>query len=145
MNLSNLKYAQGSRKNSKRLGRGHGSGTGATSGRGHKGYGSRSGSKSGLKMEGGQIPYFKRFPKRGFTNIFRTEYQVVNLDRLNHLEAKTIDIDTLHSLGLIRYQNKPVKILGDGDISSEKEIFANAFSKSAISKIEAAGGKAVIV
>jgi len=145
MTLSKLTYAKGSRKKTKRVGRGPGSGHGATSCRGHKGYRSRSGGRVALRMEGGQTPYFRRFPKRGFTNIFKTKFQIVNVGDLGLVEENNIDIDMMLDYGLIRSAKTPVKVLGDGEISSEKEISANAFSKSAVSKIESAGGKAVVL
>lgn len=146
MDLSNLKYAKGSRKPRKRVGRGDGSGHGGTSCRGHKGQMSRAGAKHKAWFEGGQMPLQRRVPKRGFTNIFKVEYQVVNLQDLQRLgDVTTIDPVVLYERRLIRKKNKPVKILGDGAIDKKLEIAANAFSKSAKEKIEAAGGRITIV
>jgi len=145
MDLGSLKYAPGSRKNRKRLGRGDASGTGGTSGRGHKGYGSRSGSKSRSWMEGGTMPLYRRVPKRGFTNIFKEKFQIVNLDVISRLQIPEVTIDVLYERGIIESIEKPVKILGNGEVISPISVVANAFSKSAKEKIESAGGKAEII
>ncbi|MBL7135755.1 MAG: 50S ribosomal protein L15 [Candidatus Marinimicrobia bacterium] len=145
MDLGSLKYAPGSRKNRKRLGRGDASGTGGTSGRGHKGYGSRSGSKSRSWMEGGTMPLYRRVPKRGFTNIFKEKFQIVNLDVIGRLQIPEVTIDVLYERGIIESIEKPVKILGNGEVISPISVVANAFSKSAKEKIESAGGKAEII
>lgn len=145
MDLGSLKYAPGSRKNRKRLGRGDASGTGGTSGRGHKGYGSRSGSKSRSWMEGGTMPLYRRVPKRGFTNIFKEKFQIVNLDVIGRLQIPEVTIDVLYERGIIKSIEKPVKILGNGEVKSPISVVANAFSKSAKEKIESAGGKAEII
>lgn len=145
MDLGSLKYAPGSRKNRKRLGRGDASGTGGTSGRGHKGYGSRSGSKSRSWMEGGTMPLYRRVPKRGFTNIFKEKFQIVNLDVIGRLQIPEVTIDVLYERGIIESIEKPVKILGNGEVTSPISVVANAFSKSAKEKIESAGGKAEII
>ena len=145
MDLGSLKYAPGSRKNRKRLGRGDASGTGGTSGRGHKGYGSRSGSKSRSWMEGGTMPLYRRVPKRGFTNIFKEKFQIVNLDVISRLQIPEVTIDVLYERGIIESIEKPVKILGNGEVKSPISVVANAFSKSAKEKIESAGGKAEII
>lgn len=145
MDLGSLKYAPGSRKNRKRLGRGDASGTGGTSGRGHKGYGSRSGSKSRSWMEGGTMPLYRRVPKRGFTNIFKEKFQIVNLDVISRLQIPEVTIDVLYERGIIESIEKPVKILGNGEVTSPISVVANAFSKSAKEKIESAGGKAEII
>jgi large subunit ribosomal protein L15 len=121
-----------------------GSGMGKTSTRGHKGQGSRSGSSLMRGFEGGQMPLHRRLPKRGFTNIFRTEYAVVNLDRLAVLEVKEIGLDDYRKLGLVSSKNALIKILGSGELKSPKTIHAHKFSKSAAEKIEKAGGKAVV-
>ena len=143
MDLSNLKYSPGSRKNKKRIGRGPGSGSGKTSGRGHKGYGSRSGSKKRAWFEGGQMPLQRRVPKFGFYNRFRVEYSVVNVGQIEKLEGiEEINPEILKDNGLIRNFNKPVKILGNGDLTKKMVIKAHMFSKSAIEKIEKAGGSA---
>lgn len=145
MDLGSLKYAPGSRKNRKRLGRGDASGTGGTSGRGHKGYGSRSGSKSRSWMEGGTMPLYRQVPKRGFTNIFKEKFQIVNLDVISRLQIPEVTIDVLYERGIIQSIEKPVKILGNGEVISPISVVANAFSKSAKEKIESAGGKAEII
>jgi len=145
MNLGSLEYAPGSRKDRKRLGRGNASGTGGTSGRGHKGYGSRSGSKSRGWMEGGTMPLYRRVPKRGFTNIFKEKFQIVNLDVISRLQLPEVTVDTLFEKGIIKSLEKPVKILGNGEVKNPVSVIANAFSKSAKEKIESAGGKAKIV
>lgn len=146
MNLGTLTYAPGSRKNRKRIGRGQGSGHGGTSGRGHKGYHSRSGSKRKIGFEGGQTPLQRQLPKRGFTNIFKKEFQVINLKDLDKIKRfKKIDPDVLYQNRLIRKKNQPVKILGDGEIAREIEISAHAFSKSAKEKIEAAQGRIIVL
>ena len=143
MDLSNLKYSPGSRKNKKRIGRGPGSGSGKTSGRGHKGYGSRSGSKKRAWFEGGQMPLQRRIPKFGFYNRFRVEYSVVNIGQIEKLEGiEEINPEILKDNGLIRNFNKPVKILGNGDLTKKMIVKAHMFSKSAIEKIEKAGGSA---
>jgi large subunit ribosomal protein L15 len=126
-----------------------GSGMGKTSTRGHKGQGSRSGFSLMRGFEGGQMPLHRRLPKRGFTNIFRTEYTVVNLDRLVlHLEGQTlteIGLDDYKTLGLSSSKKALIKILGSGELTSALTIYAHKFSKSAIEKIEKAGGKAVLL
>ena len=143
MDLSNLKYSPGSRKNKKRIGRGPGSGSGKTSGRGHKGYGSRSGSKKRAWFEGGQMPLQRRVPKFGFYNRFRVEYSVVNVGQIEKLEGiEEINPEILKDNGLIRNFNKPVKILGNGDLTKKMIVKAHMFSKSAVEKIEKAGGSA---
>ena len=118
-----------------------GSGMGKTSTRGHKGQGSRSGSRLLRGFEGGQMPLHRRLPKRGFTNIFRTEYQVVNLDRLAGLGEKNITLEVLVGNGLVR-KNGLIKVLGDGELKSALNVQAHKFSKSAQEKITKAGGKA---
>lgn len=140
MGLENLRRPGGPRKARKRIGRGQGSGTGGTSGAGHKGARSRSGFKRKKGFEGGQMPLQRRVPKVGFTNIFRVEYQVVNVRDLGRAKSKEITLETLMSSGLVRNLNKPVKILGTGDVTEAYNVSANAFSKSAVEKIEAAGG-----
>ncbi len=145
MDLGSLKYASNSRKNRKRLGRGKASGHGKTCGRGHKGYGSRSGSKSRAYSEGGQMPIHRRLPKRGFKNINREEYQIVNLSTLDNLGLPDINIEILAEKGIVKSVKKPVKILANGKLKKPITISANAFSQTAKEKIEAAGGKAEIV
>jgi large subunit ribosomal protein L15 len=148
-NLSNLRSPKKANTGRKRVGRGMGSGMGKTSTRGHKGQGSRSGFSLMRGFEGGQMPLHRRLPKRGFTNIFRTEYTVVNLDRLVlHLEGQTlteIGLDDYKTLGLSSSKKALIKILGSGELTSALTIYAHKFSKSAIEKIEKAGGKAVLL
>ncbi len=149
--LSNLKYAEGSRKKKKRVGRGQGSGHGGTSTRGHKGQHSRSGAKFRAWFEGGQMPLQRRVPKFGFKNINRVEFVTLNLDDIQafidkgKIKELKFDKEYLLTNNLIKGKNKPLKILGNGDITSKVEITADAFSKTAREKIEKGGGKAVIV
>ena len=146
MNLSNLKPAEGSTKNRKRIGRGTGSGRGGTSTRGHKGAGSRSGYKSKVGFEGGQMPLQRRVPKVGFNPINRVEYVSINLDALQALAEKfnlsTIDFDTFKEHGLAS-KNDLIKILGRGELTAKLEITAHAFSATAQKAIETAGGAIV--
>ena len=145
MKLDELKPAKGSTKDTKRLGRGPGTGWGRTAGRGNKGAGQRSGNKSRAWFEGGQMPLLRRLPKRGFSNYgFRKEYQIVNLSTLELLDINKIDATILAENGVIKSAYQPLKILGDGDISKSIEVSATSFSKTAIEKIEKAGGKAII-
>ena len=145
-NLSNLRAPKNANTARKRVGRGMGSGMGKTSTRGHKGQGSRSGSSLMRGFEGGQMPLHRRLPKRGFTNIFRTEYTVVNLDRIAELEGVTeISLDDYRKLGLASQKKPLIKILGSGELKSALTIQAHKFSKSAVEKIEKAGGKAVVL
>jgi len=144
MVLSTLKPADGSRKNTKRRGRGVGSGNGTTAGRGSNGQKSRTGAKHYSWFEGGQMPLQRRVPKRGFSNArFRQEYQIVNLKDINALEETTITAETLKNNGLIKKVDMPVKVLGVGEVEKALTITADAFSSSAKDKIEKAGGKAV--
>lgn len=143
MKLHDLSPAKGSRQSPKRVGRGPGSGKGKTAGRGHNGQKSRSGYSRRRGFEGGQMPLVRRVPKRGFTNIFRKEYDVVNLDRLEGLEGD-VTIETLVANGLVQ-KGSSVKILGSGDLKVALNIQAHKFSKSAQTKIEAAGGKCEVV
>jgi large subunit ribosomal protein L15 len=145
MNLSSLKPAPGARRNRKRVGRGPGSGTGSQSGKGHKGQKARSGYKNKAWSEGGQMPLSRRLPKRGFTNIFKKIYQVVNLGSISKLNQNIIDRNVLLASRLIRKKNVPIKILGNGDIEKALTIKAHAFSKTALQKIEKAGGKAEVI
>jgi large subunit ribosomal protein L15 len=145
MNLSDLKAPEGQNRPQKRIGRGMGSRRGKTSGRGHKGARSVSGYSKMRGFEGGQMPMHRRLPKRGFTNIFRTEYTVVNLDRLNEIEGDSFDFDTLKKLGVVKKLEAGLKVLGTGDVTRALTVTAHAFSESARQKIEAAGGKAVLV
>ena len=141
MELHTLKPAEGSTQNRRRVGRGPGSGLGKTSGRGHKGQGARSGAHKRRGHEGGQMPLHRRLPKRGFNNIFKKQFQVVNLEDLNRCQAGEVSLDTLKAVGLIKKTNLPVKILGNGEVEKAFNVKAAAFSKSAVQKIEAAGGK----
>ena len=145
MNLSNLKAPRKANENKKRVGRGMGSGMGKTSTRGHKGQGSRSGSSLMRGFEGGQMPLHRRLPKRGFTNIFKTEYEVVNLERLAGIDAKEITPDVLRKAGVVNGKNVPIKVLGHGDLSKAVTVHAHKFSKSAQEKIEKAGGKVQVL
>jgi large subunit ribosomal protein L15 len=141
--LSNLKYVEGSKKNKKRVGRGPGSGHGKTATRGMNGQLSRSGAKRKAWFEGGQMPLQRRVPKFGFTNIFKVEYQVVNVQDLQKLadaKEKVVNNETLRKYGLVRKKNQPVKILGSGELKGKLQVEVNAFSKSAQEKIESAGG-----
>jgi large subunit ribosomal protein L15 len=140
MNLSNVRAPKKSSANRKRVGRGMGSGMGKTSTRGHKGQRSRSGSRMMRGFEGGQMPLHRRMPKRGFTNIFRKEYAIVNLESLAGLGETTITPDVLRKAGIIKTKH-PVKILGDGELKSALTVHAHKFSKSAQEKITKAGGK----
>jgi large subunit ribosomal protein L15 len=143
-NLSNLRAPKKANTNRKRVGRGMGSGMGKTSTRGHKGQGSRSGSSLMRGFEGGQMPLHRRLPKRGFTNIFRTEYNVLNLDSLSGLTETELTLEKLAELGLTKKKGL-LKILGNGEITTAITIHAHKFSKSAQEKIERAGGKAIVV
>src|SRR5579859_5394461 len=144
-NLSNLRAPKQANSNKKRVGRGMGSGMGKTSARGHKGQRSRSGSHMMRGFEGGQMPLHRRLPKRGFTNIFRTEYTVVNLDRIAELNVTEIALEDYKKLGLASSKKALIKILGSGEITAAVTIHAHKFSKSAVEKIEKAGGKAVVL
>jgi large subunit ribosomal protein L15 len=143
-NLSNLRAPRKANTGRKRVGRGMGSGMGKTSTRGHKGQGSRSGSSLMRGFEGGQMPLHRRLPKRGFTNIFRTEYTVVNLDRIAELDVEEIGLDDYRKLGLASNRTALIKILGAGELTRAITIHAHKFSKSAAEKIAKAGGKAVL-
>lgn len=151
MDLSNLKPAEGSTKNRKRIGRGQGSGHGGTSTKGHKGQKSRSGASIPAWFEGGQMPLQRRVPKYGFKNRFRVAYDAINLSRLSALveagrleDGAAVTPEVLQSLGL-GGKNGRIKILGDGDLSTRLDVSAHAFSKSAREKIEAVGGSATVV
>jgi len=141
MKLSLLKPTKGATSNRKRVGRGHGSGLGRTAGRGEKGYHSRSGSKHRPWFEGGQMPLHRRLPKRGFSNyLFRKQYQIVNLRDIGTLNEDEVDSKKLFDNGLISSSLQPVKVLGDGELKKAIKIKATSFSKSAVTKIEKAGG-----
>ena len=144
MSLSNLIPANGSVRKTKRIGRGNASGQGRTSGKGHKGYQSRSGTKNRFHFEGGQTPLMRRLPKRGFSNYgFRKEVQIVNLEKISTLGLDTVNPEILVKKGVVKYANIAVKILGNGNIDSPVEVTAHMFSKSAVEKLEKAGGKAI--
>ena len=141
-----LRPAKKSTFNKKRIGRGNASGQGRTAGKGHKGYKSRSGASGKLHFEGGQMPLMRRLPKRGMkifskNHRYKTEYQIVNLDKINNLNLKKINLEILLDKGVIKNLNKNVKILSVGKIDKAVEISAHSFSQTAIEKIEKAGGK----
>ncbi len=148
-NLSNLRAPKKANIGRKRVGRGMGSGMGKTSTRGHKGQGSRSGSSLMRGFEGGQMPLHRRLPKRGFTNIFRVDYTVINLSRIQQVATEkavsTIAIEDYRTLGLASSRKAMIKILGNGEVTTPITITAHKFSKSAIEKIEKAGGKAIML
>src|SRR5262245_38968821 len=145
MNLSNVRAPKKANEKRKRVGRGMGSGMGKTSTRGHKGQGSRSGSRTMRGFEGGQMPLHRRLPKRGFTNIFRTEYQVVNLAELAELGEKEVTPEVLKQARLVKGKDALSKVLGDGELKGAITLHAHKFSKSAQEKIAKAGGKAEIL
>jgi len=146
MDLSTLSPAPRSRKARKRLGRGPGSGVGKTSGRGHKGRGARSGGNTHPSFEGGQMPLQRRLPKRGFHNVFRREFSIVNLGRIDAaFEAgAVVDAAALVEHGLVR-RGQPVKVLGQGELTKALTVKAHAFSESAKARIAAAGGSAEVI
>jgi len=144
MKLNSLTPVPGSTKNRKRVGRGHGSGLGKSAGRGDKGAGQRSGFKRRPWFEGGQMPLARRLPRRGFTNIFKKEFQIVNLNALGDLGIEKIDAQIMFQKGLVRSALKPIKILGDGELNMKLEVTASAFSTSAKEKIEKEGGTATV-
>jgi large subunit ribosomal protein L15 len=144
--LSNLRRPEGAHRERKRLGRGPGSGKGKTSGKGHKGHKARTGGSTHLWFEGGQMPLQRRVPKRGFKNPFRREYQIVNIGVLAGLEENDLTPDILAAYGLVDAgAGMPIKVLGDGEIGRKVTVRAHAFSASARSKIEAAGGTAELI
>ena len=146
MKLEELKPAQGARKKAKRVGRGPGSGHGKTSTKGHKGQKARSGGVKGPGFEGGQMPLQRRLPKRGFTNIFRKEYAVVNVGDLQRAGTSgTITPEIMLEKGLVKDMMAGIKVLGTGEVKSGITVRAHKFSKSAIEKIQAAGGKAEVI
>ncbi|MFP6662664.1 MAG: 50S ribosomal protein L15 [Deltaproteobacteria bacterium] len=146
MDLSNLRPAKGSRHDRKRIGRGQGSGTGKTAGRGHKGAKSRSGGGTKLGYEGGQMPLQRRLPKRGFHNPFRKEFEVVNLASLALFDAdSTVDPVALRQVGLVRRGALPVKILAKGKLDRKLVVKAHAFSDAARAAIEAQGGEVEVL
>ena len=143
MKLHDLSPAAGSRRNRKRIGRGPGSGTGKTAGKGHKGQRSRAGFSRRRGFEGGQMPLLRRVPKRGFTNIFRTEYEIVNVAALADFEGE-VTPELLAKKGRVR-AGRPVKILGQGEIQAKLKVSAHKFSAAARQKIEAAGGSCEVL
>lgn len=145
MDLHTLKPSAGSKKNRKRIGRGPGSGLGETAGKGHKGAKARSGFKHKWGYEGGQMPLHRRLPKFGFTNPFRQEFQIVNLQDLARVDAAEVTGETLLVSGLVSHADRPIKILGNGTVEKALTVKAQAFSKSAKEKIEKAGGKTEVV
>ncbi|HEX9136120.1 MAG TPA: 50S ribosomal protein L15 [Nitrospirota bacterium] len=146
MRLEELKPVKGATKKSKRVGRGVGSGSGKTAGKGHKGQKARSGGVKGAGFEGGQMPLQRRIPKRGFANIFRKEYAIVNLSDLDKIDGSDpVTPEILMQKGLIKDLKSGVKILGMGELKSKLTVRAHKFSKSAIDKIQAAGGKAEVI
>lgn len=146
MKLHELSPAPGSTTAPKRLGRGVGSGLGKTSGKGHKGQKARSGHGKGAYFEGGQLPLARRLPKRGFTNIFKKEYALVNVSALDVFEdGQTIDVRDLMRAGLVKKPLDGLKVLGHGDMTKKLTVKAAKFSSAAKEKIEAAGGKAEVV
>ena len=147
MDLSNLKPADRSKFSKKRVGRGHGSGTGTQAGRGHKGAKSRSGFKFKRGFEGGQMPLHRRIPKRGFHNLFRTEYAVVNLDTLAERfdDGTVVTPELLRERGLIHSTRQPIKVLARGDVTKKLTVQAHKFSGKAAEKIAAAGGAAEVI
>jgi large subunit ribosomal protein L15 len=146
LKLHELKAAEGTRKNRNRVGRGPSSGNGKTAGRGHKGQKARSGGGVRPGFEGGQMPLFQRLPKRGFTNINRKEYAIVNLDKLNRFEDGTeVTPELLLEEGVVSKLNAGIKVLGNGAIEKKLTVKAHKFSASAKEAIEAAGGKAEVI
>ena len=146
MNLAELKSAAGSKhSNAFRRGRGHGSGNGKTAGKGHKGQKARSGAPR-PGFEGGQLPLYRRLPKRGFTNINSKEIVAIGVDRLNAFEdGATVTVEALMDMGIVKNPKDGVKILGNGELTKKLDVKVNAFSKSAVEKIQAAGGKAEVI
>lgn len=146
MNLSELKPAAGSKhSNMFRRGRGHGSGNGKTAGKGHKGQKARSGAPR-PGFEGGQLPLYRRLPKRGFTNINSKEIVAIGIDRLNVFDdGAVVTVETLMEKGIVKNPKDGVKILGNGELTKKLEVKADAFSKSAVEKIQAVGGKAEVI
>lgn len=143
--LANLKPAKGAIKKRKRIGRGPGSGYGKTAGRGMNGQKSRSGYARKRGFEGGQMPLVRRVPKRGFTNIFRKEYNIVNLDSIERIGLEEIKYDDFFETRLARESGKKIKILGNGELTRKVKIHAHKFSESALEKIKKSGGEAIII
>ena len=147
MDLSNLRPADGSKHSDNfRRGRGHGSGNGKTAGKGHKGQGARSGGGVALGFEGGQTPIYRRIPKRGFTNVNRVEYAIVNVEQLNRFEnGVEVSPELLIEAGLVKKEYNGIKILGVGTLEKKLTVKAHKFSKSAVTLIEQAGGKVEVI
>ena len=145
MNLSDLRPPAGQTHSKKRVGRGMGSGHGKTSTRGHKGARAISGYSMMRGFEGGQMPLHRRLPKRGFTNIFKKEFAIVNLGDLEKMEGSTFNPDVLVERGIVKKLGDGLKVLGNGELTRAIEVSAHAFSKAAIEKIQAAGGKAEVI
>ena len=145
MNLSNLKPPRGQKQKRQRIGQGMGSGRGKYSGRGAKGQKSVSGYSAMRGFEGGQMPLHRRLPKRGFTNIFRKEYAIINVGRLEQLEGDTFDPARLKELGLIKKLGEGLKVLGSGELQRKITVHAHVFSKSALEKIQKAGGTGQVI
>ncbi len=146
MKLHELSPAEGSTKEVKRIGRGHGSGNGKTAGKGHKGQNARSGGGVRIGFEGGQMPMTRRIPKRGFNNIFAAKYATVNVSALNIFADDTVvDAELLKASGLVKKVCDGIKILGDGELNTKLTVKAAKFTKSAVEKIEKAGGKAEVM
>ena len=147
MKLHTLKPNEGSIKNRKRVGRGQGSGTGKTSGRGEKGQNARSGGGVRVGFEGGQTPLFRRLPKRGFSNaLFKKEYAIINLDDLNKFEdGAEVSLEVLRNMGIVKKSKDGLKVLGNGTLEKKLNVKANKFSASAKEQIEKSGGKAEVI
>ena len=146
MKMHELAPAIGSTKESKRIGRGHGSGNGKTAGKGHKGQKARAGHGMRAGFEGGQMPLQRRVPKRGFNNIFATEWAAINVSALEVFEdGSVVDAAALADKGIIKKANLPIKVLGNGKLTKKLEVKLNAYSASAAEKINAAGGKAEVI
>ena len=145
MNLSQLHPPAGQKRPKKRIGRGMGSGHGKTSARGHKGQHAGTGFSQKRGFEGGQMPLHRRLPKRGFTNIFKKRYAIVNLGRLEKLEGDSFNVDRLIELGVVKKLGEGLKILGTGQLTRKITVEAHQFSKSALEKIQQAGGKAQVI
>ena len=146
MNLNEMKYNEGARHCRKRIGRGQGSGHGKTAGKGHKGQNARSGGGVAIGFEGGQTPFFKSMPKRGFTNFNRVEYAVVNLSDLNRFEdGTTVTYDLLKQAGIVKKPLDGLKVLGNGKLEKKVSVVCNKISKSAQAAIEKAGGKVEVI
>ena len=146
MNLHEMKYNEGARHTTKRLGRGQGSGQGKTSGKGHKGQNARSGGGVAIGFEGGQTPFFKSMPKRGFTNFNRLEYAIINLSDLNRFEeGTTVNAELLKQAGIVKKHLDGLKVLGNGKLEKKINVTCNRISKSAQAAIEKAGGKVEVI